>query len=148
MVTFITFFGDKKKALIVCLIMGIITLCFLLSALGLWLSDLYKIDNYTRVMSVVTNYNTSDGKNVWTEFSYEFEQQLYVVRLKGHSFWMTENAEIEILCNPANPEQIEIIKNIGIVSKISLFPAGIFGVFFVMYLINFLKVRKNFKLIK
>lgn len=70
---FITFvwFGNSKGAKRTVFIMGLLTSAFLVATLVSFLRDTYKLNYYDRATTIVTDYDISNGRNVWTEISFE-----------------------------------------------------------------------------
>lgn len=139
----ITFFRDKKKAFAMLVITGILFFGCLLTGGVLQGIDLYKENTYHHVTATVSGYDTRDSKNVWTEFMYSLNGAEHIVRTKGHSYWMKEGNEIEILVHPSEPEQIEMVRNLGAKLKTALIASIPFGAFFLLYLINYIRVRNR-----
>ncbi|MDL2287963.1 hypothetical protein LJC32_01110 [Oscillospiraceae bacterium OttesenSCG-928-F05] len=139
------FFKDKKQARLALVFLGILTLIFLIAALVPWSMEQIKMQTYHKVISVVTDYDTRDGNNVWTEFQYEYAGEIYTVRLKGHSYWMKPDSEIELLVNPAAPDEAEVLANYGALPPIRLMGAGLFGAVFLFYLINYIVAARRCK---
>ena len=136
--------GNIRIARIMAIIMGIITAGFLLTAGIIWGVESYKINSYAHVKGTVADFDTRDGKNVWTEFEYSLDGQTYTVRLKGHSYWMRLGSEINLVVNPKIPDKAEVLyDDPHILSFIMLLPGGLFGVFLLLYLVNFLVLRRR-----
>ena len=137
-------FEDIKKAKTAAIVFGVITACFLLAALAFFAVQSLKIHSYNQVSATVTAFDTRDGNNVWTEFSYPVEGELYNVRLKGHSYWMRINSEVTLLVNPKNPSQAAVLyDNPYTLPLIMLIAAGVFGLFLFLYTVNYLVLRKS-----
>lgn len=113
----------KKKMLI---IFSCISMIILITCIIAFCIQLYKNYNYEIVSARVTNYNTSDSNNVWTEFSYEYEGN-HTVKQKGHSYYMIIGSDIELLVNPSDPSDVEVLRNLFAVPKV------IFGVFIICF---------------
>ena len=139
----ITFFRDRKKALAMLIITGALFLGCLVTGGALYGMELYKAGTYRSVTATVTDYDTRDSKNVWTELFYTLDGQTHAVRIKGHSYWMKKDSEIAILVHPTEPEQIEIADYSGTSPKVALIASIPFGIFFLLYLINYIRVRRR-----
>lgn len=140
---YLIFFKDKKKAWLMMLITGVIVGCLLLSALIAGGIQLYKSSTYAQVTATVTDFDTRDGNNVWTAFTYEYNNTEHTVRLPGHSYWMRMDSEIDLLIHPDNPERAEVLRNSGTLPKVLFIVCIPFGVFFMLYGINYIIVRKK-----
>lgn len=136
-------FRDKGKAKAMLIILGALTFALLAMALVSWGTKTYKLNAYDRVMAVVTDFDTRDGNNVWTEFAYTHEGSAYTVRLDGHSYWMRMGAEIELLVKPSEPDKVEVLRNIGVNTSTYLIGAIPFGVVFLIYLINYITILRK-----
>ena len=136
-------FGDTRKAKIAAIVMGSLALLCLVITAVLWGINAYKMNSYDRVPATVTQFDTRDGKNVWTEFRYEYKNETKTVRLKGHSYWMRVNSEVELIINPKRPENVDVITPAtGKMPIVPLIPAGLFAFFFILYFFNY---RSNLK---
>ncbi|MFV0411840.1 MAG: hypothetical protein ACK5L3_01050 [Oscillospiraceae bacterium] len=145
MVTLV-WFRDKKKAKIFCIIMGAIAAAFFLASAALYAVEQYKLSTYYHLAVTVADYDTSNGKDVWTEVQFDRAGVGYVTRIKGHSYWMKTGEQFGALINPANPAEIQPMQSIGTLPRTLLFPGLLFGVFFLVYLANyFLIVRREKK---
>ena len=134
---------EKKPAKIATIIIAVMVAgCALVTAF-FGVVALNQKNNWTKLNAVVTDYDTSNGKNVWTEFAYEYDNKQYTYRQKGHSYWMQEGAEIEIYCNPDKPEDMVVADYMFSMCRTLLIITGIFLGFFVRYLINFFVVKKR-----
>jgi len=141
---FAIWFGDIKKAKTMAIIMGITTAILIILALFAFIVQLYKILSYEHMEAVITDFDTRDSNNVWTEFSYVIGEKLYTTRVKGHSFQMRIDSQINILVNKKNPGQAEILRdNPYLISLIILVAAVIFGLFFLLYLLNYRSLKKK-----
>ena len=137
-------FGNYKKAKLMAIILGSIAAAFLLVSAAFWALETYKINAYEHVVSIVTDFDTRDGNNVWTEFAYSLHGQDYTVRLKGHSYWMKPNSSVNLIVNPKIPNQAKVLHDSPfILSLILLIGGGFFAVFFLLYLLNARAIRKK-----
>ena len=137
-------FGDIKKAKTMALIMGLLAAILLLTAGVTFAVKFSKIQSYDHISATVTDFDTRDGNNVWTEFTYTINDETITVRLKGHSYWMRIDSQIDLIVNPNNHSQAEVLYgNPYTVSVIFLAATGLFVVFFLLYLINFHVLRKK-----
>ena len=137
-------FGSIKKAKIAAVIIGALAAVLLVVAAANFALKFYKIQKYEHVEATVAAFDTSDVNNVWTEFDYSVGGESYSARLKGHSYWMSIGSMTNLIVNPKNPNKAEVLHdNPYIASLIFLFAAGIFGLFSLLYLVNFLVLRKK-----
>jgi hypothetical protein len=142
-------FGDTKKAMIAAIVMGNLTLIALSVAGAIGINTALKTNTWEPASAVVTDFDTRDGTNVWTDLSYEYDHQHYTTRTKGHSYWMKIDREITILVNPKNPEKFEIINPTdgkvasSYVAVVFLFAAGLFGAVFLLWLLNYLGNKRR-----
>lgn len=134
---------DKKQAKIITIILAVIVAGFVLVTALLGLSAINQKNNWQRLNAVVADYDTSNGKNVWTEFEYEYNNEAYTYRQKGHSYWMNRGAEIEIYCNPDNPEDMVVADYMFSMFRTLFIITGIFSGFFVIYLLNYIVVKNR-----
>lgn len=125
------------------IITGILLSCCLITGAVLTGIDWYKSKTYQPVTAVVSSYDTRDGKNVWTELTYSYGGSEYATRIKGHSYWMKVDSEVEILVKSSSPEQIEIVRNSGNKANVAWITSIPFGIFFLFYLFNYLRVRRT-----
>lgn len=136
---------DTKSAKISTIAVAIMFAGFLLVTTFFGVIALNQKNNWQPVNATVTDFDTSDGTNVWTEFTYEYNDELYTYRQKGHSYWMSVGSEMEIYCNPDNPTDTVVAKNMFSLPRTLLIITGMFGGFFVIYLVNFLLVKSRSK---
>lgn len=134
---------DKKSAKIITIILAIVVAGYVVVTAFLGLSALNQKNNWQRLNAVVADYDTRNGENVWTEFEYEYNNEAYTYRQKGHSYWMKRGAEIEIYCNPDNPEDMVVAKNMFALFRTLLIITGINAGFFAIYLLNFFVVKNK-----
>ncbi|MFV0400515.1 MAG: hypothetical protein ACK5LX_07845 [Oscillospiraceae bacterium] len=125
------------------IITGILLSCCLVAGAVLTGIDWYKSKTYQPVTAIVSSYDTRDGKNVWTELTYSYGGSEYTTRIKGHSYWMKVDSEVEILVKSSSPEQIEIVRNSGNKANVAWITSIPFGIFFLFYLFNYLRVRRT-----
>ncbi len=137
MLIMIPVFKSKEKAKVTWILFGSIMLAFLLTASIFWGIQFNKQKTHPIVNAMVTDYSVSDGRNVWTEFSYVYDNQEFVVRVKGHSYWMGLGKEIEVLCNPSDPKQIETLSGLYTWTSVFLIISVLFAVVFLFYLGNY-----------
>ena len=137
-------FNNIKKAKTMAIIMGILTAVLVLSAGVVFATKYFKIHSYEHTKATITAYDTRDAENVWTEFTYSIADEQHTMRVKGHSYWMSIDSEIDVIVNPNKHSQAEVLyDNPYVLSLIILLAAGIFCVFFVLYLVNYLVLRKQ-----
>ena len=137
-------FNDIRKAKAAAVIIGALAAVMLVAAAVTFALKFYKIQKFEHVEATVAAFDTRDGNNVWTEFDYSVGGKPYTARLKGHSYWMRIDSLTTLLVNPNNPSQAEVLYgNAYTVSVIFLAATGLFCVFFVLYLVNFLVLRKG-----
>ena len=137
-------FGDIRKAKTAAVIIGALAAVLLVAAAVTFALKFNKIQKYEHVEATVTAFDTRDGNNVWTEFVYSVGGKPYTARLKGHSYWMRIDSMIDLIVNPNDPNHAEVLYgNPYTVSVILLAATGLFGLFFLLYLINFLVLRKK-----
>lgn len=134
---------DKKSAKIITIILAVIVAGYVVVTAFLGVSALNQKNNWQRLNAVVADYDTRNGENVWTEFEYEYNNEAYTYRQKGHSYWMQRGAEIEIYCNPDNPEDMVVAKNMFALFRTLLIITGINAGFFAIYLLNFFVVKNK-----
>ena len=137
-------FGSVRKAKIASVAIGALAAALLVAAAVTFVLKFYKIQVYEHVEATVVAFETRDGNDVWTEFVYSVGGEPYGARLKGHSYWMRIDSTTNLIVNPNNPNQAEVLyDNPYIVSVIFIAAAGVFGLFSLLYLINFLVLRKK-----
>ena len=121
---------------------GMIVLSLLLAGVFFGFQT-YKLNSYIHVEGTVTAFNTSN--NVWTQFEYSVDGKTYNVRLSGHSSYMRVGSKAELIVNPSNLYEAEVVyDNPYNTSIIVLIFTAVFSAFFVFYVINFL-VRHRFE---
>ncbi|MDD6395117.1 MAG: DUF3592 domain-containing protein [Firmicutes bacterium] len=136
---------SKKTAKIVFIFISVMLAASLLAALIFACRDLYRSNTWGCVMAEVSDYDTSDSQNVWTEFSYTYDEKDYTIRKSGHSYYMGLSDQLTIFCNPSNPEQIAIEKQMYSMAVTFFILSVAVGIFFIIYLINFLTVSSREK---
>lgn len=139
---------SKKTAKTVFIVISVMLAASLLASLIFACRDLYRANTWGCVMAEVSDYDTSDSQDVWTEFSYTYDDKDYTVRESGHSYYMGLGDQITIFCNPSNPGQIAIEKHMYSMAVTFLVLSGAVGIFFIIYLINFLTVLSREKKMK
>lgn len=139
----ITFFRDRKRALAMLIITGALFAGCLVTGVVLYGMKLYKDNTYRNVTATVSAYDTRDSNNVWTELFYQLDDQIHTVRIKGHSYWMKQGSEIVILVHPTEPEKIEIADYSGSALQVALIASIPSGVFFLLYLLSYIRVRRG-----
>jgi len=141
LITF-AWFKDKKKALLVMIIFGAIAISLLLSSLITFVIHNNRVTHWEKVTGVVAANDITDGKT-WTEFSYSCNGEEYTTRL--NQAYYTVGSEKELLCNPEEPDKIALYFPQSIPAKILVFSAAFFGVFALLYFINYLTIVKKEK---
>jgi hypothetical protein len=131
-------FGDKKKAKTAALVMGLPAIAMLVVALFILVQYNITMTRSEIVVGTPTERHQSAGE-VWTEFDYHCHGEDYKTRIDGVYF----PTEKELLCNPQNPSDIKIHSYPPLTSELLFYPGALFGVFGLLYLINFLVVARR-----
>ena len=134
---------DTKAAKIVAMILGIITSALLIHAFISFGITKYKIKTYSHVTATVTSYDTRDANNVWTEFQYEYKNETYTIKIKGHSYWMHIGSEESLIVNPNKPREGQVLRYLGLVMPYTFYFSIPIGAVFILYFINFLVNRRR-----
>lgn len=145
MVYTITFFRDKGKAKAMMLIFGIFAAILLLVAGGIKLYSVYKLNSFEKVVGVVTDQSTIFDSAVYTDISYQVNGEEYTKRFTRYFSNTDEDGNINLLCNPATPEEPEILDYVGAEAPALFVVFGIVGAFFVIFFINYILVCKREK---
>ena len=144
----IAWFSDIKKAKAMAIIMGVVTSLILLTSIVLFAHQYYKTITYIHIEAVITDFrvDTRDTNNRihWTEYEYSIDNKDYSIRIDQYLAGNRVGKQVSMLANPNNHSQVEIVHdNPYLMSVVALVGAGIFGVFFILYSINYLSLRKK-----
>ena len=137
------FSSNPRAARLMAVISGIILALLLAVTLILWGIVFYQRHCWSPVTAEVTAHSGAGSSDVWTEFTFTYEDSSYTVRQRGHSYWMYPGLKLPLYCNPANPQEFCVAENMDAVPKTAATAAGIWAVLAVLMLLNYIRVRKK-----
>ena len=135
MIISFTWFGNSKHAKITAIIFGIITLLLALTSMIIFTLHNNKVKTLEKTTAIVINSDATDRTKTWTEFTYICNGKEYTSKLDRIFFRV--GTEKELICNSKEPKQIELYSSKSILSTILLVLAGFFGIFTLIYFLNY-----------
>ena len=134
-------FGSSLAAKRAAIIFGVLTFAALITAGSFWVRDLQIRRNYQLVTAVVTdNFISQDRRTSWSDTEFQLEGQIHTIR---HDFFWLRGREIELFVNTQNPQRAIPVRTIGTSVSMALLSAGMLGLFFLLYLLNFIFNRRR-----
>ena len=118
--------GNSSQLKKLMIIFGTIGLIFLVVAGIFYIKDFLVEKNWYKIDAVVSKFDISDSKNVWTELKYEYDDEDYKTKIDGHSYYMTKGSEVEVYVDTENPDNIKVAKHLYTMAKPLFMGASIF----------------------
>ncbi|MEE0264287.1 MAG: DUF3592 domain-containing protein [Acutalibacteraceae bacterium] len=134
---------NEKSSGIIVRILAVVVTVLLAATAFFCITALNQKISWEKLNATVIDFDTSDGTDVWTEFLYKYDNQMYKYRQKGHSYWMKKGAQIEIYCNPDTPQDIVVAEKMFGLTYVMLGITGLFGVYFAIYVLNHFRVKSR-----
>ena len=128
------------------LIFLIFILIFLGISLFLFFKDYFLSKTWIIGEGIVTDYNISDSKNVWTNIEYEYDGKIYEFKTNGHSGYMLKGYKLKIYINPKKNDDIKISNNLYVIPKIFLIITSSLIFPLLLLLPIFVKKRRDYVL--